>query len=122
MTINTDLITTALEGVVLVSAALGTVYKWVVKPLVKKFEQLMKPIEALQDAVEQHSEQIEKGEFRLNQLDKVAEYNTELLIEDTKMLLATMKHLRTGNNTGTMDELIEKVEVWMLENNNPMND
>lgn len=116
------LITTALEGIVLVAAALGAVYKWVIKPLQHKVDEMMEPVRILQKEVERHDEKLRNDWERLQQLDKVADYNTELLIEDTKMLLATMKHLRTGNNTGKMDELIEKVEVWMLENNNPMND
>lgn len=116
------LITTALEGIVLVAAALGAVYKWVIKPLQHKVDEMMEPVRILQKEVERHDEKLQRDWQKLQQLDKVADYNTELLIEDTKMLLATMKHLRTGNNTGKMDELIEKVEVWMLENNNPMND
>lgn len=119
--IDTGLITTALEGVVLISAALGAVYKWVIKPLQHKIEQLMEPVQILQKEVEDHDKKLQQNWQKLQQLDKVADYNTELLIEDTRMLLATMKHLRTGNNTGKMDELIEKVEEWMLENHNPMN-
>lgn len=119
---DTGLITTALEGIVLISAALGAVYKWIIKPLQHKVDEMMEPVRILQKEVERHDEKLRNDWERLQRLDNVADYNTELLIEDTKMLLATMKHLRTGNNTGKMDELIEKVEVWMIENNNPMND
>lgn len=120
--IDTGIIIAALEGIALVSAALGAVYKWIIRPLQHKVDEMMEPVRTLQKEVEEHDKKLRQDWQKLQQLDKVAEYNTELLLKDTEMLLATMKHLRTGNNTGKMDTLISDIDSWLISSGNPLKD